>query len=373
MRNDIIEDFDWYCFEAEKNRYHIGFFVGNLVYTHLTSIALYYDTEDCCFKYCYYSGYPECNLYDKYNLVLIYGVSDSQADSIVPLKEKPILSSFSDLSNEGLQIVYEDGHVSLYNGHSRLLLSHEDNELLLIHVRRTFKKEDANIRNQGYFGLHNDHFIKEMEIIEDRVKQFNLPEILQDLHISVREVFRSRVGRDDYYFVYKTVSIGYPKEKLDQYLIDYIGLGERCIYEDWGYTSAYNMAIKDLITGEYDEDNIKKERELLIANYSAQKHIFHNISEYVKQHIYPEGLRYPSRLLNEISLERNSLLPVFWKILRAQKYSEYFDELDRQCSHTGFTTETLTNINQDLQSFSESVTPLIQTTCFERDPDFPIL
>ncbi len=86
--------------------------------------------------------------------------------------------------------------------------------------------------------------IKEMEIIEDRVKQFNLPEILQDLHISVREVFRSRVGRDDYYFVYKTVSIGYPKEKLDQYLIDYIGLGERCIYEDWGYTSAYNMQLK---------------------------------------------------------------------------------------------------------------------------------
>ena len=128
-----------------------------------------------------------------------------------------------------------------------------------------------------------------------------------------------------------------------------------------------------MITGEYDEDNIKKERELLIANYSAQKHIFHNISEYVKQHLYPEGLRYPSRLLNEISLERNSLLPVFWKILRAQKYSEYFDELDRQCSHTGFTTETLTNINQDLQSFSESVTPLIQTTCFERDPVFPIL
>lgn len=362
----------------DMGRYHIGFFVRSLIYTHWKSIALYFDDCDQCFKYCYYDGKPECSLYDTYNPVLIKNVSNTKAESILPLRDKPIVKSYSELSDEGIQTVFERGShgecvASLYNGKEQIRLPKQDSTLLLIYALDSFKKSDEQVTSRTHFSLYKDNLEKEIKKIETRVLQYDLSEILKELHISVRESFVCRPGKDDFYYVYKTVTIGYPEEELDNYLKDYIGLGERCIHKDSGYTSAYNMAIKGLITGDYNDDNVNKEREKLLSEYSPQKHIYHNLFDHISSRLYPQGLKYPDHLSNKISLERNSLMPLFWRLLRGKKYSEYFDKLDKTCSWKGFTDSTLSEINEDLSNYSALTKVFRDIECWEKDPQYSII
>lgn len=137
--------------------------------------------------------------------------------------------------------------------------------------------------------------------------------------------------------------------------------------------SAYNMAIKGLVTGDYNDDNVNIEREKLLSEYSTQKHIYHNLFEHISSRLYPQGLKYPDHLSNKISLERNSLMPLFWRLLRGKKYSEYFDKLDKTCSWKGFTDSTLSEINEDLSNYSALTKVFRDIECWEKDPQYSII
>ena len=368
---------DLHNYELDNNLYHIGFYYRGLIYTHNIDIALYFEESDNTFRYCYCLASNECTSNDSYNLVLIKNISRTRAELIIPLRGKPILNSTNELLEEGVQIVgyfdeWNEIQVSLFIGRKKIELPSSETLLLANHVLKSFKESDHKIIYNARIGLKYG-MLKEIHRIESEVTQYDLPEILKDLHISVRESFNCRVGRDDYYYVYKTVKIGYPEEKLDSFLKNYIGLGERCIYEDSGYTSAYNLSIKDLIIGEYNEIQVQKEREKLIGEYSAQNHINNNICEYLKEKLSPSGLTHYELCPNIISMERNSLIPLFWKLLRGDKYSRYFDNLDRICSVRGFSDETLLEINDELNIFSKSMKPYLELNCSNHDPKFPIL
>lgn len=362
--------------DSERNDsalFHLGFFYRTLIYTHWVSIALYFDEYDQKFKYCFYQGKIERGIIP-YNLVLIKGVSNTKAELLLPVPRERFLESIDELSYDGIQIVYERGKgASLYNGKDIIDLTRQESSLLYIHVIKLLKEADDKLIRQSKFGLYQEDFLRAAKEIEQKVKQVNLSEILKDLHVFVEESFICRPGKDDYYVVYKTVTIGCPEDELDGYLKNYIGLGKRKVHMDSGFTSAYNMAIKGLVTGDYDEEEVNKERERLISQYSSQDHIYHNISEYVKQHVWPSGLNFQGPLYNFLSRERNTLIPLFWKLLRGKYYSDYFNALDKTCSWKGFSEESLVEINENLSEYSIQTRIYREIVCPETDPMFSVI
>ena len=91
--------------------------------------------------------------------------------------------------------------------------------------------------------------------------------------MTVSESFITKVGGDDRYKVYRTASISNEVASQDEYLRKIWGLGEECIHSDSGYTSAYNMRIKDLIVGEYKDSVLEEEKNRLMLKYSKEEHL----------------------------------------------------------------------------------------------------
>lgn len=368
--SQIVDDFN------SDRHYRIGIFVKKFIYAY-GSLALYFDETDKIFKFCYSNGRGNCKIQDYGNLVLMEGVKDANASYVYSLKDLPILTSLDDISDGEFRLVLEqkgDGKHKAYicRGNERIRLTNNESDLLLLFVLKTIKKEDQQKAEFSKIGVSKHKYYSAIRTFETEVRKYDLNKILEDLHVYVEEDFVSRVGRDDYYYVYKTVSIGYPEDELDDYLKAYIGLGRRCIHEEHGYTSAYSMAIKDLITGEYDAENLKKEKEKLISEYSIQEHVYYLLYQYVTNAVFPKGLRYPSHVSNAISLERNSLLPLYWKLLRSKKITEYIDELDSRNTRRELNMNSLAEINGYLADFSRETKAFRDTDCWESDPEMTI-
>lgn len=402
MYGDTIgEPFDWAAFEIKSDNtsdtisvdretagkktdvlnsdrhYRLGLFVKDLIYAY-GNLVLYFDETDQRFKFCYNNGRGNCGNRDYGNLVLMENAIDANVAYIYSIKRMPIFPSSDGLPAGEFCIVFDQNEDGRYNafickGNERLSLTKSDYDLLLISVLKTLRQKDQQKIEFSQIGLSKQNYYSAIRTFEKTVREYDLNKILEDLHVFVEEDFVSRVGRDDYYYVYKTVSIGYPVDKLDDYLKDYIGLGRRRIHEDHGYTSAYGMAIKGLITGEYDSENLRKEREKLISNYSRQDHIYYLLYQHITNSVYPKGLMYPSHVTNAISIERNSLLPLFWKLLRSKRISEYIDKLDSNNKYKELNIDSLSEINEILAVYSSQTKNYRDTECWESDPMYTIL
>ncbi len=144
-------------------------------------------------------------------------------------------------------------------------------------------------------------YIKAYKEAHNKVKGFNLQAILSDLHVEIDEIFISKVGGDDRYYVDETRTISYPTEKLDDYLREYIKIGRRNIYKDSGYTSAHSMALKGLKTGVLPAEDVSSIRENLISEYSTETHIFAIIDRLLRQ--YENLLEIPRLHRNDSNLD----------------------------------------------------------------------
>lgn len=116
-------------------------------------------------------------------------------------------------------------------------------------------------------------YLDEVKKLKTYIDSINIKEILQSLKVTVYESFVKKVGGDDRYQVYRTASISNEVASKDEYLRKIWGLGEECIHSDSGYTSAYNMRIKDLIVGEYKDSDLEKEKNSLMLKYSKEEHL----------------------------------------------------------------------------------------------------
>ena len=111
--------------------------------------------------------------------------------------------------------------------------------------------------------------------------------------MTVSESFINKVGGDDSYRVYRTASISNEVASQDEYLKKIWGLGEECIHSDSGYTSAYNMRIKDLIVGEYKDSVLEEEKNRLMLKYSKEEHLGYLFSalmverNWIRQYVLP--------------------------------------------------------------------------------------
>lgn len=163
-----------------------------------------------------------------------------------------------------------------------------------------------------------------------KVKNIDLSKILEDLQVEIDEIFINKVGGDDSYYVDETRTISYPVDKLDSYLKDYLKLGRRNIHKDSGYTSAYNMAIKDLKTGKLPNEDIKEIRDKLIADYSIDNHIFAMIDGVLGQ--YENLLSIPRLHRNASGLDSylmsSSFITSLEKIIGGGSYVVNWDNIE---------------------------------------------
>jgi hypothetical protein len=104
------------------------------------------------------------------------------------------------------------------------------------------------------------------------VLNLNIEEVVSSLSINVWDIHRNKIGGDDTYTVYKTVELSDKSLYIDGYLNYYLGLGEKCIIEERGFTSHFPHP--EIRFGLYDETQLKIEREKLINGYSKVNHLF---------------------------------------------------------------------------------------------------
>jgi len=176
------------------------------------------------------------------------------------------------------------------------------------------------------------------------LEKCDIRQILKDLSIEVYEVFRNKVGGDDSYFVHEVRSVSYDMNEIDNYLKEYLKLGDREVHRDSGYTSAYNLRIPDLKTGKICEKDVDEVRQCLVNEYSKENHIFANIGQWLEQYLNLTKL--PTRHRYSNGLEAYLFSPIFSttveKLLGGGCYVREWDNFD----------EHLMSVNEKLKGLT---------------------
>lgn len=368
-------DFDWDLFLdgelPEHNSVRIGFCQRSLVYTNQTYIAVFQDNKSMNYSFCCYNGKCDFDFRrDTYfPIAIIMSENTDMAEMIIPLRCIPVYENDKELKKEGVEMVfsyYGDLKPSLYKEGKKQNLTENENYLLVWYYLYIKYKE---IGDQAYWkqaSLTKENIEKRLQSIEKSLESFSIEDVLKGLRINVKEIFINKVGGDDRYYVHKKVETNYPIEQMDSYIQDYIGIGDREIYRDSGYTS--NLAIKGLIKGEYNEEQLKNEKEKLISNYSKSKHAESLLIEYIADRAHPAYHQIPNIAKKIKMLERASNFWVYWRIVKSKKFSSFFDSFDKQHSRSGIKEGDLKEANNMLRDLTLSVHNLEKTEIYTELP-----
>lgn len=199
---------------------------------------------------------------------------------------------------------------------------------------------NINYRNQNV----TDFFEKAIKIYKEYLDTLSVNDLIEDLSVEVTEQFRHKIGDDDGYYVHRKASVSSPLANHDLYLNRLIGLGDKRIYEAHGYCTAESMSIKGLVTGKYKDDDLAREKERIISEYSKEKHMGFLLAEIVSaimQNLYElDGWRnllrqYRSFLINSFHLDvlvenGKSYLRNFYSTNNDQ--CAMIEELNKKCS-----------------------------------------
>lgn len=136
----------------------------------------------------------------------------------------------------------------------------------------------------SYTDIFIDKYIDIIAEIKKYVDSFDINVLLSDLSVSVHDFERNKVGGDNSYYIYKTVSISDERAKNDDYLKRTIGLGEKNIYSDSGYTGFLRHYAEDFIDkhplGNYTGELLERERRNIISKYSKEEHVGYLVAKY---------------------------------------------------------------------------------------------
>ena len=382
MNTTNMKDFDWIQYTSsdslEYNNIRIGFSQRSLIYTHHTHIAIFQDDKSMSYKFCCYSGKSEFNFHQDtyFPIAIIISPESEIADAIIPLRCIPVCENNTELKNEGVEIVFSyKGELkpSIYKDGKKQNITENENFILVWYYLYIKYKDTSEQAYWKQASLTKENIERKLQSIEKSLEKFSIEDVLKGLKINVREIFINKIGGDDRYYVHKKVATDYPIEEMDSYIQNYIGIGDREIYKDSGYTSAYNLAIKDLITGEYNEEQLKKEKEKLISNYSKNKHAEALLAEYIADRAHP-AYHHVYNIEKKIKiLERASNFWVYWRIIRSKMFSSFFDAFDKQHSYSGVKEDDLKEANNLLCESTQSVYDLEKLEIFTGVPDLAIL
>lgn len=105
------------------------------------------------------------------------------------------------------------------------------------------------------------------------VESYNMKEILSSLNVVVSDFYRSKVGGDDSYRIDRSAWLSDKSAKTDEYINKVIGIGEKCIHSDSGYTSNLRAYAPDVYIGKYMDEELEKEKQRILSKYSKEEHM----------------------------------------------------------------------------------------------------
>lgn len=106
---------------------------------------------------------------------------------------------------------------------------------------------------------------------KEYIDSINLEKILDSLWVKVWDCHITKIGGDDRYYVNREAKLLDGTNITDPYLNNIIGLGERCIESDSGYTSHFPKP--NIPFGVYENETLEAEKRKIIDRYSKEEHM----------------------------------------------------------------------------------------------------
>ena len=242
----------------------------------MANIDLSPAMKDYHSPYLYYLGLPVVYMQSK----------DGVISDIFPVKDIPVAQKES-LNGKGFEIEIpsgkDDSPKLWLNG--KCIINYTDpsqpipmfsNAVMLIHIGEAFYKQCHKFTNLASFEEASVNKVKELS---SSIKAINLHKELEGLKVRISDYLKTKVGDDDTYYVYREAYVDSPIIKNDTYLSNLVGLGEREIARDSGYSNnlAFNiwnsLSAMGYYMGEYDEAKLEQEKLRIISNYSFEEHL----------------------------------------------------------------------------------------------------
>lgn len=209
------------------------------------------------------------------------------------------------------------------------------------------QKQISSISKHLIYESYKDLKGKKEKILwnfKKHIESYNLEKILSSLYVRVWEHYRSKIGDDDYYNIYREGKLLDDSILVDKYIEEIIGLGKQCIYEDYGYTSQLQIHAKDFLEqhpiGIYHGDILEKEKQRIMAMYSKEDHMAYLFFDLMsEQHKLSQLLLKWKKFLEETEITLNKKFSI-------EKLSSMHQGFFYSFSKHGNHTELLIKINK---------------------------
>jgi hypothetical protein len=127
-----------------------------------------------------------------------------------------------------------------------------------------------------------EYFLQDdVKRIKEYLDSINLEDILSDIKVSVNEWHHVKLGDDDSYGIYRTITVSNPLAKDDDYLRRVIKPGREDIYSVHAFTpwGTLRLEASDFLEqhplGEYTGELLENEKRRIISSYSKEDHLIH--------------------------------------------------------------------------------------------------
>ena len=218
---------------------------------------------------------------------VLCSINENHVNGIHFLSDFPIFSKSNDY--EGFSFEVNKSYKSykttlLYNGKvisDAFIKDDLDKKLLqlLTDVAVAKKMVSTLTKEANYISTFRQDDSRKTVIkdFKNRIDSFDLDRILAFLSVKVWDHYRSKIGDDDTYSIYREAHLTDETIVLDEYLQEILGIGEECIYKDRGYTSSLELYAEDFLKehplGTYTGDVLEKEKQRIRSRYSREEHM----------------------------------------------------------------------------------------------------
>ena len=245
--------------------------------TDYTNIPREYFKRTCCYH----------RLHDP----VVFTMNDGELKDIIFLKDIPIYERNDKNNYTGTYILTDtkSGSAELFfhnakyesEGHSEKELSFI--KLLLESVVINsyidkLAKISQEIRPLDYkWKEGKSNFYRLIKRYKEYINSVDLPALLSSLYVEVTDHLKTKIGDDDTYYIYRYATLKDGTAVDDDYLKEVMGLGNKCIYEDGGYSNKLEYYAKDFLEehplGIYDGETLEHEKERILKSYSKEEHM----------------------------------------------------------------------------------------------------
>lgn len=216
-----------------------------------------------------------------------------------PVKGLSYMKNIEDSDNNDAKLLY-NGDIILTKENFSLSKEYEFYKCVL-NLFASKEIKSILIRDSTFI-LPDTYYNPSLYEIKSYLNSINLDNLLETIKIEYYSHYRSKVGGDDKFWVYRNIQINNEIVKKDPYLTKLFKLGTTCVQEESGYTSHFES---EFPLGVYEGELLENEKTKMKSEYSIVDHLLSIIKK-----------KYDSALIAEKKIP-------YWK----DKIDVYYNEL----------------------------------------------